>query len=37
MGYADITEENYEEITGRMQQYMQEFEASGVDRLVLED
>lgn len=37
MGYADITEENYEEITGRMQQYMQEFEASGVDRLILED
>ena len=37
MGYADITPENYEEITGRMQQYMQEFEASGVDRLVLED
>ena len=37
MGYVDITEENYEEITGRMEQYMQEFEASGVDRLVLED
>ena len=37
MGYADITEENYEEITGRMEQYMREFEASGVDRLVLED
>ena len=37
MGYADITPENYEEITGRMQQYMQEFEASGVDRLILED
>ena len=37
MGYADITPENYEEITGRMEQYMQEFEASGVDRLVLED
>ena len=37
MGYADITEENYEEITGRMQQYMREFEASGIDRLVLED
>lgn len=37
MGYADITPENYDEITGRMQQYMQEFEASGVDRLILED
>ena len=32
-----ITEENYEEITGRMEQYMREFEASGIDRLVLED
>ena len=37
MGYADITPENYEEITGRMEQYMREFEVSGVDRLVLED
>ena len=37
MGYADITPENYDEITSRMQQYMQEFEASGVDRLILED
>ena len=37
MGYADITPENYEEITGRMEQYMREFEASGIDRLVLED
>ena len=37
MGYSDITPENYEEITGRMEQYMREFEASGIDRLVLED
>ena len=37
MGYADITPENYEEITGRMEQYMQEFQSSGVDRLVLEE
>ena len=37
MGYVDITPENYEEITGRMEQYMQEFQASGVDRLVLEE
>ena len=37
MGYADITEENYPEIMNRMSQYMQEFEASGVDHLVLED
>lgn len=37
MGYADITEDNYDEITGRMGQYMAEFQQSGVDRLVLED
>ena len=37
MGYADITPENYDEIMGRMSRYMQEFECSGVDRLVLED
>ena len=37
MGYADITEENYDEITNRMYQYMQEFQLSGVDRLVLEE
>ena len=37
MGYADITAENYDEIMGRMSRYMQEFESSGVDRLILED
>ena len=37
MGYADITEDNYDEIVGRMQQYMQEFEISGIDHLTLED
>ena len=37
MGYADITEENYDEIIGRMDRYMSEFQLSGVDRLVLED
>lgn len=37
MGYADITADNYDEIVSRMSQYMQEFEASGVDRLILED
>lgn len=37
MDYADITEDNYDEIVSRMHRYMQEFEASGVDRLVLED
>ena len=37
MDYAEITEENYDEITGRMQQYMEVFQSSGVDRLVLEE
>ena len=37
MGYAEITEDNYDEIISRMNQYMTEFEASGVDRLILED
>lgn len=37
MGYADITEENYDEIVNRIGQYMKEFELSGVDRLVLEE
>jgi len=37
MDYADITPENYDEIVGRMERYMEEFRASGVDRLTLED
>ena len=37
MGYADITEDNYDEIISRMDQYMREFERSGVDRLILEE
>lgn len=37
MGYADIDADNYDEIITRMSQYMTEFEASGVDHLVLED
>ena len=37
MGYADISEENYDEIVSRMEGYMSEFQASGVDRLVLEE
>ena len=37
MGYADITEENYPEIINRMDQYMTEFESSGLDHLVLDD
>ena len=37
MAYPEITEENYEEIIGRMDCYMREFQASGVDHLILED
>ena len=37
MNYPEITEENYEEIMGRMQQYMEVFQISGVDHLVLEN
>ena len=37
MNYAEITEENYDEIVGRMNRYMSEFELSGVDKLILED
>lgn len=36
MDYPEITDDNYDEIVGRMNQYMSEFEASGVDHLVLE-
>lgn len=37
MDYPEITEENYDEIVGRMDQYMSEFQLSGVDHLVLEN
>ena len=37
MNYPEISEENYDEIMGRMQQYMEVFQISGVDRLVLEE
>ena len=37
MNYPEINEENYDEIMGRMQQYMEVFQISGVDRLVLEE
>ena len=36
MDYPEITEENYDEIIGRMESYMSEFQLSGVDHLVLE-
>ena len=37
MAYPEINEDNYEEIIGRMDRYMNEFQASGVDHLVLEE
>ena len=37
MGYAEINEDNYDEIVRRMESYMGEFQQSGLDRLVLED
>ena len=37
MDYPDITEENYDEIVSRMNQYMSEFQNSGVQHLVLEE
>ena len=37
MNYPEITDDNYDEIIQRMDQYMSEFQCSGVDRLVLEE
>ena len=37
MNYPEINEENYQEIMDRMQQYMEVFQISGVDRLILEE
>lgn len=37
MAYPEINQDNYEEIISRMNQYMDEFQSSGVDHLILED
>ena len=37
MNYPEVTAENYSEIIDRMNRYMDEFEISGVDHLVLEE
>ena len=37
MGYVEINEDNYDEVVRRMENYMGEFQQSGVDRLILED
>ena len=37
MGYAEVNSDNYDELISRMERYMQEFQLTGVDRLVMED
>lgn len=37
MDYPEIDQDNYDEITARMERYMSEFQTSGVDHLVLEE
>lgn len=37
MDHAEITDENYPEIVDRIERYMDEFQLSGVDKLILED
>ncbi len=37
MDYPEITEENHSEIMERMDRYMDEFQSSGLDRLVLQE
>lgn len=37
MDYPEITQENYDEMMGRMDEYMSEFSQNGVDHLVLEE
>ena len=37
MDYPEINEENYDEIIGRMDRYMTEFQVSGVQNLILEE
>ena len=37
MDYPEITEDNYDEIVGRMDRYMSEFQLSGVQNLVLDE
>lgn len=37
MDYAPISAQNYDELVARMDEYMEEFEQNGTDRLQLED
>ena len=36
MGYPQITRENYDDLVGRMEDYLEEFEAHGTDNIVIE-
>ena len=36
MGYAEINEDNYDEIVRRMESYMGEFQQSGLERVILD-
>ena len=36
MGYPEITQENYDDLVARMEDYMQEFEAHGADHISVE-
>ena len=36
MGYPQITRENYDDLVGRMEDYLEEFEAHGTDNIVVE-
>ena len=36
MGYPQITRENYDDLVGRMEDYLEEFEAPGTDNIVVE-
>jgi hypothetical protein len=37
MNYVPISSQNYDELVARMDEYMEEFEQNGTDRLQLED
>lgn len=37
MDYPEVTDDNYDELASRMDRYMAEFEANGLDHLMLED
>ena len=37
MDYAPISPQNYDELIERMDEYMEEFERNGTDRLQVED